>query len=66
MNCGYECHKIGGPWIAENPSCPIHGVNAQAADRRQERDKQSMEDMIEDAEDFEDIKDILRRMLELL
>lgn len=25
MGCGYECHMIGGPWIAENPHCPIHG-----------------------------------------
>ncbi len=22
--CNYECHQIGGPWIAENPDCPIH------------------------------------------
>ena len=20
---------VGGPWIAENPSCPIHGVQAR-------------------------------------
>ena len=19
---------VGGPWISENPNCPIHGVNA--------------------------------------
>lgn len=25
LNCPYECHKIGGPWIAENPDCPRHG-----------------------------------------
>ena len=23
--CNYECHQIGGPWIAENPDCPVHG-----------------------------------------
>ena len=28
MFCEYECYKIGGPWIAENPNCPIHGPNA--------------------------------------
>lgn len=26
MLCAYECHQIGGPWIAENPSCPEHGA----------------------------------------
>lgn len=26
-DCGHQCHTIGGPWIAENPDCPIHGVN---------------------------------------
>jgi hypothetical protein len=25
--CAYECHQIGGPWIAENPECPIHSNN---------------------------------------
>jgi len=20
-----ECYQIGGPWIAEDPSCPVHG-----------------------------------------
>lgn len=27
MNCGHQCHEIGGPYIAENPACPIHGTN---------------------------------------
>lgn len=26
-DCGYGCHIIGGPWIAENPRCPVHGDN---------------------------------------
>lgn len=30
LECGYRCHEIGGPWIAENPDCPIHGKNADA------------------------------------
>lgn len=29
-----ECYKIGGPFIAEDPDCPIHGREAQ-----QERDE---------------------------
>ena len=28
MYCEYQCYEIGGPWIAENPNCPIHGPNA--------------------------------------
>lgn len=23
-----ECHRIDGPWIAEDPNCPRHGVEA--------------------------------------
>lgn len=23
--CEYACYEVGGPWIAENPSCPEHG-----------------------------------------
>lgn len=29
MRCAYQCHEIGGPYIAENPDCPVHGVEAQ-------------------------------------
>lgn len=25
-NCEFQCFEIGGPWIAENPFCPIHGA----------------------------------------
>ena len=28
MLCNHECFMVGGPWISENPSCPIHGINA--------------------------------------
>jgi hypothetical protein len=24
-----ECHQIGGPFIAEDPNCPVHGRDAQ-------------------------------------
>lgn len=27
MSCGYRCHEIGGPFIAENPECPVHGLD---------------------------------------
>lgn len=22
---GCECFQVGGPWIAEDPNCPVHG-----------------------------------------
>lgn len=34
-SCGFECHTIGGPWIAENPSCPIHGDNSGEYERKE-------------------------------
>ena len=34
--CNYECHQIGGPWIAENPNCPIHGGRENREDLIQE------------------------------
>ena len=36
LNCGYQCHMVGGPYIAENPTCPVHGYEAQAKDRAKE------------------------------
>lgn len=27
-NCGRECFIIGGPWISEDPDCPVHGRDA--------------------------------------
>ena len=35
MPCAYRCHEIGGPWIAENPDCPIHGHNGVQEDLNQ-------------------------------
>ena len=28
MNCGHPCFEIGGPFIAEDPTCPVHGSGA--------------------------------------
>lgn len=35
-DCGHQCFVIGGPWIAEDPMCPEHGVAAQKAERHAE------------------------------
>lgn len=29
-----QCNQIGGPFIAEDPDCPVHGVEAQARARQ--------------------------------
>jgi hypothetical protein len=39
MRCEYQCHEIGGPWIAENPDCPVHGREAQLRERAEETDQ---------------------------
>jgi hypothetical protein len=33
-----DCFKIGGPFIAEDPDCPVHGTEAQAREARREQD----------------------------
>lgn len=38
MLCEHECHMVGGPWVAENPSCPLHGL--QARQTREDRSSQ--------------------------
>ena len=50
MDCGYECHQIGGPWIAENPDCPIHCANGIG----------------EDLEKIEDMRDVIRDLCDML
>lgn len=37
-----ECYKIGGPFIAEDPDCPVHGIEAQAEQREREQERDEM------------------------
>jgi hypothetical protein len=32
MSC--ECYQVGGRFIAEDPDCPAHGIEAQASEER--------------------------------
>ena len=50
MDCGYRCHEIGGPYIAENPDCPIHGAGGIG----------------DDLEKMDDMKSAIRDLCELL
>jgi hypothetical protein len=36
MSCGNHCYEIGGPWISEDPNCPVHGHEAQRAEKARE------------------------------
>jgi hypothetical protein len=40
MSC--QCYEIGGPFIAEDPDCPAHGTEAQAARAEQETEMEAL------------------------
>ena len=42
MRC--ECYRIGGPFIAEDPDCPIHGYEAQAREKEERAYRESEEE----------------------
>ena len=42
MSC--ECYRIGGPFIAEDPNCPIHGYEAQAREKEERAYRESEEE----------------------
>lgn len=63
MSC--ECHQIGGRFIAEDPDCPAHGLEAQReAVRRQEVIDEL--DAALDSEEPERIEDHARQALRYL
>ena len=62
MNCGYECYQVGGPWIAENPACPIHGSEAQ----RRDRDLDLLSERVEAADSVEELRALMLEMIEMM
>lgn len=66
MRCEYRCHEVGGPWIAENPVCPVHGLDAQAEDNRRSSVKEELQQRIADARTLEELRYCLYDMLELI
>lgn len=50
MRCAYQCHEIGGPWIAENPDCPTHGYEARQREKWADEEKQELEDRLSSIE----------------
>lgn len=50
MDCSHQCYTIGGPWIAEDPDCPVHGASAVREREHQEDRERSMVERIETLE----------------
>lgn len=63
-----DCYKIGGPWIAEDPDCPVHGTEAQRERERQELEWETLEERVALLERIVDRQDkqirVLQGMLE--
>ena len=47
---GCDCYRIGGPFIAEDPDCPIHGHEAQRRERIDQEGRNRGEDRLSDLE----------------
>ncbi len=62
MLCEYECYQIGGPWIAENPACPVHGAEAQRRDRNLDR----IRERVEQADSVEELRALMLKMITLM
>jgi hypothetical protein len=67
MSCSSQCYVIGGPWIAEDPNCPIHGVDAQReSEIREEERRQQEEDDAERDERLEALEESLAAMQKMM
>lgn len=47
---GCDCYRIGGPFIAEDPDCPIHGHEAQRRERIEQEARNRVEDRLSELE----------------
>ena len=59
-----ECYKIGGPFIAEDPDCPIHGTEAQWEREQREMERQTLEERVALLEEIADRQSDQIRMLQ--
>ena len=55
-----ECYRIGGPFIAEDPDCPVHGWEAQQRDKWAAIEKEEVEKEHQDR--YEEIMDTLHNL----
>lgn len=55
-----ECYKIGGPFIAEDPNCPVHGWAAvQEREERESREHSLIERVEQLEEQISEIQALL-------
>ena len=66
MKCAYQCYEIGGPWIAENPLCPVHGHSAHLEHTHRDRAKTELHQKIADAQGLEELQAVLHDIVEML
>lgn len=56
MSC--QCHQIGGPFIAEDPDCPKHGIYG----RELREQAEAMIERIRAATDFNEVADLCNQL----
>jgi hypothetical protein len=56
-----DCYKIGGPWIAEDPNCPVHGTEA----RRKTNKMKNLETKAQQATTVEELRAVLIDLIDL-
>ncbi len=61
-----ECYKIGGPWIAEDPNCPVHGAAAQHERQVQCSQIDDLQEGLDQVQTLEQMKDLMHEVLNLL
>ena len=66
MKCEYQCYEVGGPWIAENPNCPVHGTEAQREEKQRDISKDRLYQQIREANTVQDLRAVLYDIVEML
>ena len=64
---GCDCYKVGGPFIAEDPDCPIHGREAQLRESQYNQEKADLNDRVAHLEEtVVELQVEIRRLASLL
>lgn len=58
-----ECYQIGGPFIAEDPDCPIHGSEAQLREKLREEKEKELLEKIKSATTVEEMRNTMVEFL---
>lgn len=61
-----DCYQIGGPWIAEDPDCPTHGIAAQGRRSDREFTVSSIRSRLRQADDIGSLKEIIYELLDMI